>query len=101
MFDRENSNNPMVTKGQIHQLIIEFGETLNADIQYKEGYLDADGNFVSLGVNKLHIQDKEEQKDEDGNITQEASSDYSDLRAMMAGTTDLESDLEKFLAERL
>jgi len=101
MFDRENSNNPMVTKGQLHQLIIEFGKTPNADIQYKEGYLDANGNFVPLGVNKLHIQDREEQKDKDGNITQEASSDYSDLRTMMADTTDLESDLEKFLVERL
>jgi len=100
MFDHK-SKNPMITKGQVHQLIMEFGETPNADIQYKEGYLDADGNFVSLGVNKLHIQDREEQKDKDGNITQEASSDYSDLRAMIADTTDLESDLEKFLVERL
>ena len=100
MFDCK-SQNPMVTKGQLHQLIIEFGETSNADIQYKEGYLDADGSFVSLGVNAFHVQDREEQKDEDGNVIQEASSDYSDLRAMMANTTDLENDLEKFLVERL
>jgi len=38
MFDHK-SKNPMVTKGQIHQLIIEFGETPNADIQYEEFYL--------------------------------------------------------------
>ena len=101
MFDCTNANSPMVTKGEIHQLIIEFGETPNADIQYKEGYLDADGNFVPLGINKFHAQDKEEEVDTDGNVTQEASTDFTDLLSVVTSTMDLVSDLETYLAGRL
>ena len=100
MFDC-SSKNPLVSKGKLHQLIIEFGNVPNADIQYYEGYLDTEGNFVSLGVNKIHLQDREEEKDEDGNVIQEASTDFSDLLDLIHSTSNLEEDIEGFLVEKL
>jgi len=58
MFDLVNGKWPSA-KGELYQLIIEFGETPNVDIQYYEGLEGVDGKFITMGVNKLHFQDRE------------------------------------------
>ena len=104
IFDITKKNMPWIDKGQLHQIIVEIGDIPNADIQYKEGYLDADGNFISCGVNKLHVVDREEEKDEEGNITQEASSDFSEFLEVLANTQSpdlLEGAIKDFLVNKL
>ena len=66
-----------INKGKIHRIIINQNDN-TADIEYQVGY-EEDGNFKSIGVDKVFLQDMEEEKDEEGNITQEKSTDYSDF----------------------
>ena len=93
-----------VTKGKLHQIIMEFGDTPNADIQYHEGYTDEVGNFVSLGVNKAHLQDVKEIKDEEGKITQKASTGFSDFIPILLNLKtpqEIEDKTTAFLKERI
>lgn len=65
-----------INKAKLHRIIIDvLGETV--DIEYQMGYEEA-GNFKSIGIDKLFLQDKTEEKDGEV-IIQEASSDYSDF----------------------
>jgi hypothetical protein len=103
MFRCKNERNPQVTHGRYAKMIAESGSTPNADLLYEEGYCNADGEFVSLGTNTLHLQNREEQRDEDGNVTQEASTDYTDFMSYLAtngySSEVMEAFLEKKLAE--
>jgi hypothetical protein len=104
LFDINKPKTPWINKGQLYQVIVELGDQPNADIQYKEGYLDADGNFVVCGVNKVHLQDRKEQKDEEGNIIQEASTDFTDFMTILLGTQsidELEKNVREFLIKKL
>ena len=104
LFDLEKPKTPWINKGELYQVIVELGEEPNADIQYKEGYVDADGNFVACGINKIHLQDRQEEKDEEGNITQEASSDFTDFMSILLGakdTAELEDNVRNFLINKL
>jgi hypothetical protein len=103
-FDINKPKTPWINKGDLFQVIVELGQTPNADIQYKEGYLDADGNFVVCGVNKVHLQDRKEQKDEEGNIIQEASTDFTDFMSVLLSVQtadELEKNVRDFLVKRL
>jgi len=104
IFDITKEKMPWINKGQLYQIIVEVTGTPNADIQYQEGYLDADGNFVSCGVNKLHVVDKEEEKDKKGNIIQEALSDFTEFLEVLANTQSsdlLEGAIKDFLVNKL
>jgi len=104
LFDISKPKTPWINKGELYQVIVELGEKPNADIQYKEGYLDADNNFVVCGVNKIHLQDRKELKDEEGNITQEASSDFTDFMGVLLGAQsvdELETNVRDFLINKL
>jgi len=67
-----------INKGKISKIIIE-PEKNNADIDYEIGYLDEDGDFNSLGVDHFHIEDREEQKDKNGKVTETAKTDYTEF----------------------
>jgi len=67
-----------INRGKISKIIIE-PEKNNADIDYEIGYLDEDGNFNSLGVDHFHIENREEQKDDDGNVRETAKTDYTEF----------------------
>jgi len=104
LFDLEKPKTPWINKGSLYQVIVELGKEPNADIQYKEGYLDSEGNFIVCGVNKVHLQDRQEEKDEEGNITQEASSDFTDFMSVLLGakdTAELEDNVRSFLINKL
>ena len=79
MFDLVNGKWP-AAKGELYQLIIEFGATPNVDIQYHEGVESVDGKFISLGVNKLHLQDKEAVLDEAGIEVEPKDTSYTDFK---------------------
>jgi hypothetical protein len=103
-FDINKPKTPWINKGDLFQVIVELGDQPNADIQYKEGYLDADGKFIVCGINKIHLQDREEVKDEEGNITQPASTDFSDFMAVLLGAQtadELEKSARDFLIKKL
>ena len=104
LFDLKKPKTPWINKGELYQVIVELGKEPNADIQYKEGYVDADGNFIVCGVNKIHLQDRQEEKDEEGNIVQKASTDFSDFMSVLLGakdTAELEDSVRSFLINRL
>ena len=97
MFDLVNGK-WFAAKGKLYQLIIEFGETSNADIQYYEGTGDVNGKFIALGVNKLHLQDREAVLNEAGVEVEPEDTSYSDFKgAFDASPTEatLLSTLEK------
>jgi len=97
MFDLVNGKWP-AAKGELYQLIIEFGGTPNADIQYHEGVGDANGRFTALGVNKLHLQNREAVLDEVGVEVEPKDTSYSNFKkAFDASPTEatLLSTLEK------
>lgn len=71
-----NKNSP-INKGKLHRIIINVGDN-TADIEYQTGYEEG-GDFKSIGVDKLFLQDREEEQDDEGNITQEASTDHADF----------------------
>ena len=79
MFDLVNGKWP-TAKGELYQLIIEFGGTPNADIQYYEGVGDANGKFTALGVNKLHLQNREAVLDEVGVKMEPKDTSYSNFK---------------------
>jgi len=104
LFDLEKPKTPWINKGSLYQVIVELGKEPNADIQYKEGYLDSEGNFVACGINKIHLQDRQEEKDEEGNLTQEASSDFTDFMSILLGAQsvgELENNVRDFLIKKL
>lgn len=79
----ELKKNPPINKAELHKIIIDVrGKTV--DIEYQVGY-EEDGDFKSIGVDKLFLQDKEEVREEsdvegDGEIVvQEAITDYTDF----------------------
>jgi hypothetical protein len=74
--------------------------TPNADIEYYEGYED-DGVFVSCGVNKLHIQNSEEVKDEEGNVTTPAGTEFTDFMAMLDGSFETEASVITYLINKV
>ena len=97
MFDLVNGKWP-TAKGELYQLIIEFGETPNVDIQYYEGVGDTNGKFTALGVNKLHLQDREVVLNEAGVEVEPKDTSYTDFKkAFDASPTEatLLSTLEK------
>ena len=97
MFDLVNGK-WLDAKGELYQLITEFGETPNADIQYYEGVGDANGKFTILGVNKLHLQDKVAVLDGAGVEVEPKDTSYTDFKgAFNASPTEatLLSTLEK------
>jgi hypothetical protein len=102
MFECKNERNSQVTHGKFSKMITEAGLTPNADLLYEEGYLNADGEFVSLGINTLHLQDREEQKDEEaGNVTQGASTDYTDFMNYLTTNGYSAEVMEVFLENKL
>jgi len=104
LFDLDKPKTPWINKGELYQVIVELGKEPNADIQYREGYLDSEGNFIVCGVNKIHLQDRQEEKDEEGNIVQKASTDFSDFMTVLLGakdTAELEDNVRSFLINKL
>lgn len=73
----ELTKNSPINKGKLHKIIINQNDN-TADIEYQVGYEDG-GVFKSIGVDKLFLQDRIEERDEEDNIIQEASSDYTDF----------------------
>lgn len=101
MFNHSNEKDPRVTKGKVKRYIVEPEHvTPNADIEFEEGYLEGE-NFISLGVNHLHIQDMPEETDEEGVVTKAAVTDYTDFMAALMGSTDLAITIETFLVSKL
>ena len=56
VFDLDNSNIKLKNKGRLYQVIIEYGTVVNADIQFEVGSLDSNLDFVSDGVDSLHLE---------------------------------------------
>lgn len=86
-------------KGRLHRTIFDHVGKM-VDIEFEVGCLKSDGSFFSTGVDKLPLQDQEEQKDmTTGKITAEAKTDYTDFLAEFAKAKDPEklvlSQLEK------
>ena len=79
MFDLVNGKWPSA-KGKFYQLIMEFGETPNVDIQYYEGVGDTNGKFTALGVNKLHLQDRGAVLNEAGVEVEPKDTSYTDFK---------------------
>lgn len=101
MFNISDGSHPSVSKGELYQVIIEFAPTPNADIQYREGYEYPEGEFISLGVNKIHFQDMPEVRDEGGELVTPAITEFSDLMARLNATADTEAEAEAILTKRL
>jgi hypothetical protein len=71
-------------KGRLHRTIIDHkGEMV--DIEFEIGCLKPDGTFHSVGLDKLPLKDKKEERDmTTGKITQRATTDYTDFLAKFA-----------------
>ena len=76
-----------INQAKVWKIIIE-PEQANADIEYDVGYLDDKGDFVSIGVDHFHIEDKKQEKDKQGKITQEKKTDYTDFKAAFSTAKD-------------
>ena len=83
-----NKNSP-INKGKLHRIIINVDDS-TADIEYQIGY-EEDGNFKSIGVDKLFLQDREEERNEEDNIIQEASTDFTDFITEFAAASKPEA----------
>lgn len=77
----------LINQSKISKIIIE-PEQVNADIDFKIGYLDDGGNFISIGVDHFHIEDRAEQKDEKGKVIEKAKTDYTEFLAEFAKAKD-------------
>lgn len=95
--------NLAINKARFKKLIVEKGtsETANADIEYYEGYENESGEFVSCGVNKIHIKSTAEVTDEEGNVTTPASAEFNDFMALMNEATDTETVIVEYLIQKV
>ena len=73
----ELTKNSPINKAKLHKIIINLDDN-TADIEYQVGY-EEDGNFKSIGVNKLFLQDKE------------ASTDHTDFLTEFTAAKDPEA----------
>lgn len=90
------TDNAAINKGRLYQVIIDFNTTTpNADVQYQEGYINEQGDFISLGINKVHLQDRVRSEKET------ASSEYTEFISMVNATLDVEKDTQTFLLTKL
>lgn len=88
---------PYVTHMKIKSIIMQFNETPpNADIEYFCGYLDG-ANFVSCGVDHLHIEDKAAVLDDKGNETSPAVTALTDLVSALNSSPDIQLAAENYL----
>jgi len=72
----ELRKNPPINKAELHKIIIDVrGKTV--DIEYQVGY-EEDGAFKGIGVDKLFLMDRTEEKDGE-KVIREASSGYTDF----------------------
>jgi hypothetical protein len=95
--------NMAINKAKFKKLIVEKGtsETANADIEYFEGYENADGEFVSCGVNKLHIKNTAEITDGEGNVTTPATTDFNEFMVLMNQAADTEAGIVDYLISKV
>lgn len=101
MFACTNPDAPRVTTGRYLHTIIATDQTPpNADIQYQEGYMDGE-NFVPLGVNKYHIQDRDAVYDEEEVLITPASTDMTDFSAAIDGVEDMDAAAITFLTSKI
>lgn len=92
----ELNKNPPINKGKIHKIIINLDDE-TVDIEYQVGY-EEDGNFKSIGVNKLFLQDREEGTlEEGGEVIEEASTAHTDFITEFAAASKPETLALKIL----
>jgi hypothetical protein len=103
IFNHTNPKVPFISKAKMTGVIFDINSDIpNADINYAEGYLDAEENFVNCGVNRLHIQDKEAVIDpETQEILEPASTDYTDFMSLLDASTDTAATAETYLIEKV
>jgi hypothetical protein len=116
-----SSEGRAVTHARWHSTIITPEDI---DVQYDEGYI-VNGEFVSIGVNKIRLVDvpelpgtpavegKEAKLDEEGNVlepevkpvagveTIPAKPEYSDFKKSLDDSKDVIGTIETFLKDRL
>ena len=46
-----------INKAKVRKIIIEMSDTPNADIEFDVGYEDLRGEFNSIGVDHIHLDD--------------------------------------------
>ncbi len=58
MFTIAAGSSPKVTHGQLRSVILTYnaaGEIVSGDVEFHEGFQDAEEKFVSLGVDHIHM----------------------------------------------
>ena len=76
-----------INKAKVRKIIIEMSDTPNADIEFDVGYEDSGGEFVSIGVDHIHLEDKDaEIKDEE--IISAKKTDYTDFKKEFEAAKD-------------
>jgi len=95
--------NAAINKAKFKKLIVEKGTsvTANADIEYYEGYENASGEFISCGVNKLHIKNTAEVTDDEGNVTTAAGTEFNDFMILMNESADTEARIVTYLISKV
>lgn len=103
IFNHTNSKVPFILKAKMTGVIFNVNlEIPNADINYAEGYLDNEENFVNCGINHLHIQDKDAVIDpETQEIIEPACTDYTDFMTALDASSDTAATAEQFLIEKV
>ena len=105
MFNLKNTSN--YNKIKFHQLIIEFNPILNIDIQYFVGN-EINGKFSSFGVDKIHIDNKEEiigtrinnDGEEETYIESEAETNATEFLNIINNSNDIETVIENKLRDK-
>jgi len=86
-----------INKAKVRKIIIEMSsETPNADIEFDVGYEDSRGEFVSIGVDHVHLEDKDAEIKDD-KIISPKKTDYTDFKKEFEAAKDPLIFAEKIL----
>jgi hypothetical protein len=96
-FPISNGSHPLVTHAKYHRIIIEDD---NVSIEYQEGYLNADGEFVSLGVNHIFLKDEPAKEATEDSPAVEAVTDFTDFMKEM-GELGMDAAIDNVLKAKL
>ena len=85
-----------INKAKVRKIIIEISDTPNADIEFDVGYEDSGGKFVSIGVDHIHLEDKDAEIKDD-KIISPKKTDYTNFKKEFEAAKDPLIFAEKIL----
>lgn len=95
------TDNPGFNRAKLYQVIVDYerDDTTTVCIQYKLGYEDSNGNFISVGVNKLNFVDKAKFEDDDALVM--TGFDITDVQEAVGITDDMKNIFRTLLMGKL